>query len=308
MKKAMHEPTQLRNLIDRAQTFPPVRMAVAAASDQAVLCSIKIAFDAGLVHPILIGKRSEIERSAAAIGLDLKTIELIDEQSELQCAKMAVFLAKTGSAQCLQKGLISTDILMKEVLSKESGIRASDILSHILYIIWDEAHRPLILSDAGVIPCPNVEAKKELILRAIRFAKALGTDWPRVGLLSASEKVTKNIPASMDAQVLTEWWAEHGVGGDVFGPLSLDLCLSENSAKTKKISNSVVGRADIIIAPDIVTANAVYKTLTVYSDAIGAGLVLGAKVPILLTSRSDPITSRVASIAVATIVTNSQIC
>jgi phosphotransacetylase len=232
-------------------------------------------------------------------------VALVDTASPEESVTAAVRLVKDGKATCLQKGKIPTDVLMRGLLSRKNGIRTGEVLSHIIYLMSDRLDHPLLISDAGVIPRPDIEEKKLLIKRATTVARSLGIASPKVALLSASEKVSQNIASSVEADALTRWWVDTGEHGEVFGPLSLDLALSSDAAAKKGITNPVVGCANILIAPEIETANAVYKSLTLFAGVIGAGIVLGAAVPILLTSRADPPLSRVASVLLAKCILSS---
>ena len=281
-------------------------IAVAAAGDDAVLKAVSHAYERGVAKAILCGNKHEIESIAEENSIDISSFEIISTENNIEAAKAAVALVREGKANMLMKGLIQTADLLRVVLNKESGLRDESsqrkdmMLSHVSFIWSTYLKRMLLLTDAAMIPYPGLNEKVIIIENAVQAAKGLGIYNPKVAILAAVEVVNPKMPATVDAAELKEM-NQRGEIRDciVDGPLAMDLIISKEAARHKKVVSPVAGEADIIVFPNIEAGNAVAKTFTNATDSSFAGVVMGASVPIVLTSRSDSDQSKLYSIAVA---------
>ncbi len=289
-------------LLRLARSRPAVRTAVVKADQDIALESIRQAVEAGLAEPVLIGGRATIERQAAAIGWDISGFDLIDAADEREAAEAAAGLARDGSVGAIMKGHVHTDNFLKPIVSSKFGLRTDRRISHVFHMTVPGSDRALMITDGAINPHPDLETKKDILLNAVDLAHRLGQDRPRVAVLSATESVNPHLPSSIDADDLTAW-AGDAVGNKaaVYGPLAFDLAVSPEAARIKGIDHPVAGRADVVLVPDIVSGNALFKMLVYYRSACAAGIVLGAKVPVTLTSRADPPAARLAASALAAV-------
>ena len=276
-----------------------VATAVVYPVDEASLAAALEAAAQGLIVPILIGPAARIQAAAASLGVDITGVRLIEAATGPEAASKAVALARAGSIALLMKGDLHTDELMHPVVASETGLRTEHLISHVYLMDVPDYPRPLLLSDAAINVTPTLEQKVGIVQNAIDFAHLMGTSQPRVAILAAVETVNPRMPSTMDAAALCKM-AERGqiTGGLLDGPLALDNAIDAAAAAAKGIVSQVAGRADILIVPDLEAGNMLAKELTFLAGAEAAGVVLGARVPIVLSSRADSARTRLASCAV----------
>ncbi|HET7063806.1 MAG TPA: phosphate acetyltransferase [Rudaea sp.] len=294
-------------LLARAKTFPAVTTAVVHPCDQSSLSAAVDAAKAGLITPILVGPRARIEALAREHGISISAYELVDAPHSVASATEAVQLVRAGKAGCLMKGSLHTDELMGAVVSREGGLRTGRRISHCFVMDVPTHDDVLIISDAAVNIAPPLEVKVDIVQNAIDLAHNLGTDEVRVAILSAMETVNSKVPSTLEAAALCKM-ADRGqiTGAILDGPLALDNAISPEAAKIKKIKSEVAGRANVLIVPDLEAGNMLAKSLTFLADADAAGIVLGARVPIILTSRADSVLTRLASCAIASLIVEAK--
>lgn len=287
-------------LIAKAEPMDPMPTAVVAPEEPNSLGGALLGKAKGIITPILLGDPDKIAAAAAELGADLSGIEIIEANSHEVAAHRAVDLVVEGKAQTLMKGHLHTDVLLRAVLRRDKGLRTGRRLSHVFVMDVPGMSRPIMVTDAAVNIAPDLETKADIVQNAIHLAHSIGIERPKVGVLSAVETINPHMPSSVDAALLSKM-AERGqiTGGLVDGPLAMDNAVDLNAARTKGITSEVAGAADILVAPNIEAGNMVAKQLTYISHAEAAGIVVGAAVPIILTSRADDDASRLASCAVA---------
>ncbi|NLX81872.1 MAG: bifunctional enoyl-CoA hydratase/phosphate acetyltransferase [Proteiniphilum sp.] len=294
--------SNLSTLIERAKENPPKGVVVAAAEDVAVLGAIKKAVEEGVVYPILVGNKSEIEKVANSIQFDLSNIEIInnDDNDSLHSAEIAIEQIHKGKASILMKGNIATGTLLKAVLNKEKGLRKSKILSHVAFFESPYYHKLLCVTDVAMNISPSLEDKVHILNNAVEACHKIGIDRPKVAVVAAVETVNPKMKATIEAAELTEM-NKNGVitGCVVDGPLAIDNAVSKDAAALKDITGEVAGDCDIILAPYIEAGNMFYKALNFLGGASVAAIIMGATVPIVLTSRADSTQSKFMSIALA---------
>jgi phosphate butyryltransferase len=292
-------------ILEAARKAGRKRIAVAAAQEESALEAVIDAYRHGLAEPILIGDVEAIQNMAASIGaamgVDVSGFRMIGEKDFAASASRAVALVKAGEADMLMKGVLDTSILLKAVLNKENGLNAGRLTSHVGVMEVPTYHKLLIVTDGAINIAPDLAGKLDIIANAVQVAKALGVELPKVALLAAVEKVNpEKMPCTADAAILTQMNRRGQIKGClVDGPLALDNAISAESAKIKKIVSEVAGDADILVSPDIEAGNILYKCLLDLGNAKGAGIVVGAAKPVVLTSRSDSAETKLASIALA---------
>lgn len=289
-------------LLAQCAGLPPMSTAVAHPCDAASLAGAVDAAEKGLLAPVLVGPEHRIKGVAEAEGLDISPYRLVPTKHSHESAEKAVAIVRAGEASVLMKGSLHTDELMHEVTQKETGLRTERRLSHVYVMQVPTYPRPLMITDAAINIYPTLEDKRDIVQNAIDLAHALGIAVPKVGILSAVETVTPKIPSTVDAAALCKM-ADRGqiTGGLLDGPLAFDNAISVEAAKVKGIKSEVAGLVDVLIAPDLEAGNMIAKQLTFLANADAAGVVLGARVPIILTSRADSVQARLASCAVAAI-------
>ena len=289
-------------LVDKAETLPPLSLAVVAPEEPNSLGGAVLAARHSLIVPILIGDRAKIAAAAQEIGESIEDFEIIDLADHAAAANKAVDLVAEGRAKAVMKGHLHTDELLRAALRKENGLRAGRRFTHIFVMDVPGVAHPLLVTDAAINIMPDLPTKVDIVQNAIDLAISLGIAEPKVGVLSAVETVNPQIPSSVDAALLSKM-AERGQikGGLVDGPLAMDNAIDLAAARTKGITSPVAGRAEVLVVPNLDAGNMIAKQLTYVSHAEGAGLVMGAKVPIILTSRADSSEARLASCAVAAI-------
>ena len=280
-------------------------LSVAAAHDEEVLLAVKDACEMNIIKAILIGEEDKIRKIADEIKFDLTDVEVINECDLKLCAEKAVKLVSSGKADYVMKGLLDTSIILKEVLNKEYGLRTDSLLSHVMIYEVPSYHKLLILTDGGMNINPDVSQKKKIVDNAIKAAKSLGIDTVKVACLAAKEKVNPKMQATLDADELKTMCKDgmFGKGAIVEGPIAFDLAVSEEACKIKGYESEVVGDADILLVPNIETGNGIGKALTYMANAKSAGIIMGAKAPVVLVSRADTHESKLYSIAYGAIAT-----
>ncbi|HYD71179.1 bifunctional enoyl-CoA hydratase/phosphate acetyltransferase [Azospirillum sp.] len=294
-------------LLHRCDALPPVPTAVAHPCDESSLKGAVEAAEAGLIDPILVGPEAKIRALASAHGLDITPYHIVDVEHSHAAAQAAVALARAGRAEAVMKGSLHTDELMSEVVRKDTGLRTGRRLSHVFVMNVPTYPRALLITDAAINIAPTLEDKVHIVQNAIDLAKVLGVETPRVAILSAVETLNPKIATTLEAAALCKM-ADRGqiTGGILDGPLAFDNAISVEAARTKGIVSEVAGRPDILLVPDLEAGNMLAKQLSFLANADAAGIVLGARVPIILTSRADNVRTRLASCAVASLVAASR--
>ncbi|HEY4919498.1 MAG TPA: bifunctional enoyl-CoA hydratase/phosphate acetyltransferase [Xanthobacteraceae bacterium] len=287
-------------LIYSCHALAPVRVAVAHPCDETSLRGAVEAAEARIIKPTLVGPEARIRALAQSLKLDISGFTLIDAPHSHAAAAKAVELVRRGEADALMKGSLHTDELLAEVVNKETGIRTARRISHVFIMDVPTHAKPLFITDAAVNIFPTLEEKVDIVQNAIDLAHALRIEQPKVAILSAVETITSKLPSTIDAAALCKM-AERGqiTGALLDGPLALDNAISREAAAIKHLTSPVAGDADILLVPDLEAGNMLAKELTFLADADAAGIVLGARVPIILTSRADNVRARMASCAVA---------
>ena len=290
------------SLLNAAKSAGPLRTAIVNAGAAVVMESAFDAANAEIIEPVFFGDSDAIKRHADGLGWDISRYQITPAGDEQAAASAAAAAAGSGEAAAVMKGHVHTDVFMRALLSRSANLRTERRCTHVFHMTVPGRDGQLLITDCAVNIHPDIETKKAVIQNAVDLALALGLSRPKVALLSASEEPMEQMPSSTEARTLSDWAQDNIAAADVFGPLAMDLALSEDAARTKGVDHPVAGRADIIVVPDIVTGNALFKMMVHYMNACAAGIVLGAKVPILLTSRADPPAARLASAALAAIV------
>lgn len=287
-------------LIARTKEVAAIPTVVVHPCDRISLEGALDAAKADIIVPILVGPRARIESVAAEHGFDISACEIIDAEHSDAAAERGVALIREGRGEILMKGSLHTDELMHAVVRGDTGLRTGRRISHVFAMDVSSYPKPLLITDAAINIFPDLETKQDIIQNAIDLANGLGVEQPRVAILSAVETVTGKIPSTIEAAALCKM-ADRGqiTGGLLDGPLALDNAISLEAAAVKKIESPVAGQADILVAPDLEAGNMLAKNLTFLAGAYAAGIVLGARVPIVLTSRADSVQTRMASCAVA---------
>ena len=295
-----------RHLVERTKGMAAIDMAVVYPCHPESLGGALSAAEAGLIRPLLVGPRARIEAAARELGADLSSYQIIDVPNAHEAALKAIELARAGKVGALMKGSLHTDALMGPVVAHDAGLRTDRRVSHVFYMDVPAYPKPLLITDAAINIDPDLQAKRDIVQNAIEVAQALGIKSPKVAILAAVETVDAKMRATVDAASLCKM-AERGqiTGGVLDGPLALDNAVSFAAAKTKGIVSAVAGQADILVVPDLESGNILAKQLEYLADAAGAGIVVGARVPIVLTSRADPAPVRVASCALALLVAHA---
>jgi phosphate acetyltransferase len=298
---------QYERLLARAKALPAIPTAVAHPCDAASLTGAVDAAKMGLIVPVLVGPSARIRAVAEKAHLDISRLQIVDAPHSEASATEAVRLVREGRAECLMKGSLHTDELMAAVVAREGGLRTSRRISHCFVMDVPGHEDALIISDAAVNIAPTLEDKIHIVQNAIDLGHALGQAEVRVAILSAMETVNPKVPSTVEAAALCKM-ADRGqiTGGILDGPLALDNAINLQAAEIKKIDSPVAGRANVLIVPDLEAGNMLAKSLSFLAGADAAGIVLGAKVPIILTSRADSVMTRLASCAVASLVAHAR--
>lgn len=290
----------LSSLVELAKNKRKRKIAVAAAGDYHVLEAISNASAQGIIEPILVGSENEIRKIATEINFDLKNIEVIDVQDPFEASLEAVKLIGEGKAEILMKGLVSSGLLLKAVLNKEFGLRTGSLLSHVALFETPYYHKLLAVTDAAMNVDPDLTEKIDIIKNAVKVFHGLDIPNPKVAIIGSVETINPKMEATMHAATISMMNYRNQIKGCIIdGPLALDGAISKEAAELKHIRSEVAGDADLILAPDINGANILYKSLNFLGGATAAAVIMGAKVPIVLTSRGDTEKSKFLSIALA---------
>ena len=289
------------NLLDVAHTKKSVTAGIVNAGKPLPMLSVMDAVNENLITPIFIGDKSEIEKCANDLKFDISNFEIIHEPVENNTAKVAAKLASKKKIKIIVKGHIHTDVLMKEVLKREYNLLGKTRLSHIWHMTLSKDDKPLIITDGALNVMPNVKTKMHILKNVINFSHRIGIEKPKVSVLSATEEVLDSVQSSLDAKEITNLAIKENLNADVFGPLAFDNSISKKSAGIKGIKNAVAGDADVLLVPSVEAGNGLVKMMIYFMGACAAGVVVGGKVPVVITSRSDDAPARLASMAAAVV-------
>lgn len=289
-----------KDLLELAKKRGPKKVSVAMAEDHEVLSAIKHATEMGIATPVLIGDKDKIIEISEEINFDLNNIEIIDEKDGTKGCRIATELVSSGKAHVLMKGLIDTGVIMKQVLDKEIGLRTGNVISHVAVFDVPTYHKIFFVTDAAMNIAPDLNQKKEIIENSVVLARSLDIECPKVAVIAANEKISPKMEATVHAKELADMNERGEIKGClVDGPLALDNAISKESAILKGIDSEVAGDADILLLPTIEAGNVLYKSLSFLANAKSAGLIVGTKAPIVLTSRADNEEAKLNSISLA---------
>ena len=289
------------NLLKIAKEKGPVKAVIVNAVKEVAIVSAKQAVEANLIIPVFVGDKSTIEKIAKEINWDISNYEVIHEPIENNTAPIAAKLASEDKVKIIVKGHIHTDVLMKAVLKRNLNLIGKKRLSHIWHMTLEKNDKPFIITDGALNVLPKLETKMHILKNAVDFAKRIGISRPKVSVLSATEEVLDSMPSSKDAQELTKRAKAEGIEADVFGPMAFDNSVSEKAAQIKGIKNVVAGKTDILLVPNVEAGNGLVKMMIFFMGACAAGVVIGGKVPVVITSRADDTQARLASMAAAVV-------
>ena len=289
------------NLLNAALKNKGVKAGIVNAGKLLPMLSVQDAVKENLIDPIFIGDEKEILKCAENLKWDISKYEIINEPVENNTAGIAAKLASERKIRIIVKGHIHTDVLMKEVLKREYNLLGKTRLSHIWHMTIDKESKPLIITDGALNVLPNIKTKMHILKNVINFSNRIGINKPKVAVLSATEEVLESVPSSKEAAEITKLAKKDNLDANVFGPLAFDNSISKKSALIKGIDNIVAGEADVLLVPSVETGNALVKMLIYFCGACAAGVVIGGKVPVVITSRSDEAPARLASIAAAVV-------
>ncbi len=294
------------NFLSKCQSLEKITVAVAYPCSEEALNGAIEAAHLGLIQPILVGPKIKIQELAKQIKEDISSYELIDVNTSEASAEKSVALVHEGKAESIMKGSLHTDELMSQVVNKATGLRTSRRISHAFVMAIENYHKPFVITDAAININPDLMVKKDIVQNAIDLVKAFNKDEiPKVAILSAVETINPAIPSTLDAACLSKMAErEQIVGGIVDGPFAYDNVMSLQAAKIKNIKSPVIGDADIFVVPNLEAGNMLAKQLVIVTNAISAGIILGASVPIILTSRADGVRSRIGSCAIAVLLSH----
>jgi len=292
------------NLINVAKKAGVIDAAIVNAGQIFPMESVHKAVQHNLINPIFVGDKNEINKHAEKLGWNISKYKIIDEKDENSTAPIAAKLASEGKVKILVKGHIHTDILLKAVLKRDLNLIGKKRLSHVWHMTLGTDDKPIIITDGVVNVLPKLEVKMHILRNAVNFANKIGISRPKVSVLSATEEVLDSVPSSIEADLITKRTKKENINADVFGPLAFDNSISKKSASIKKIKSEVAGNADILLVPNVETGNALVKMMIYFMGACAAGVVLGGKTPVVITSRSDESEARLASIAAAVVALN----
>ena len=287
------------NLLKIAKNKGPVKAVIVNAGKKVAIESTRQAVKANLIDPVFVGDKSLILKIAKDINWDISKYEIIHESIENNTAPIAAKLASEEKIKIIVKGHIHTDVLMKAVLKRDLNLIGKKRLSHIWHMTLEENDKPFIITDGALNVLPKLETKMHILKNSVDFAKRIGISKPKVSVLSATEEVLNSMPSSLEAKELTKRAKSEGVDAEVFGPMAFDNSVSEKAAEIKGIKNTVAGKADILLVPNVESGNALVKMMIYFMGACAAGVVIGGKVPVVITSRADDTQARLASIAAA---------
>ena len=289
----------LEALIKMASRELPKNFIFVRATGSTILKTAQKAHELGLAKPILVGEQKEIETGAKLISWPLKDVEIINTHDEKEAVSSSVELFKSGGVAGFVKGNLHTDILMGQLVKKDAGVRIGRRLVHVFVMLPPNGGQPLLISDAAINIKPDINTRVESAVLMAKMCRKLGYDQPKIAILSATESILPAMPSSIEADEIASLASKKDANADFYGPLSFDLAISPSAALEKGMTNEVVGKANALVVPDIVSGNVLFKSLVWCAGGLAAGLVVGGAVPIILTSRSDPPNARLAAIALA---------
>ena len=290
-----------KNLLEIAKKKGPAKAVIVNAGKEVAIISAKQAVEANLIVPVFIGDETVIKNIAKEINWNISKYEIIHEPIENNTAPIAAKLASEGKVKIIVKGHIHTDILMKAVLKRDLNLIGKKRLSHVWHMTLEENDKPFIITDGALNVLPKLETKMHILKNSVDFAKRIGILKPKVSVLSATEEVLDSMPSSVDAKELTSRAKDEGIDADVFGPMAFDNSVSEKAAQIKGIKNAVAGKTDILLVPNVEAGNGLVKMMIFFMGACAAGVVVGGKVPVVITSRADDTQARLASMAAAVV-------
>ena len=290
-----------KNLLDVARKKKGVTAGIVNAGKTLPMLSVMEAVNENLIVPIFIGDKKEIEKCASDLKWDISQYKLIHEPIENDTAQVAAKLASEGKIKIIVKGHIHTDVLMKEILKRKYNLLGKTRLSHIWHMTIDKNDSPLIITDGALNVLPNIKTKMHILKNVVNFSHRIGIKRPKISILSATEEVLDSVQSSIEAKELTDLAKKENLNADIFGPLAFDNSVSKKSAAIKGIKNAVAGQADVILVPNVEAGNALVKIMIYFMGACAAGVVVGGKVPVVITSRSDDASARLASMAAAVV-------
>ena len=290
-----------KNLISLAKKTSQMPVGIVSAHQAAAMESAKQAFKLNLIKPIFIGDKNGIQEEASALNWDINSFEIIDQNNDQEAAIIGAQLARDDKIKVLIKGNLHTDTLMRAYLKKEFALIKKRRLSHIWHMTVPNSNKPLFITDGALNVSPRIEVKMHILFNAIEFAKKVGISKPRVAVLSGTEDPIESMPSSMEAKEVMARAQKENIDAYVHGPLAFDNAVSPEAARIKKISNDVAGKADILLVPNLETGNSLSKIMVFFMGACAAGFVVGGKVPVVVASRADDASSRLASIAASII-------
>ena len=289
------------NLINVAKKGGTVDAAIVNAGEIFPMESVHKAVHHNLINPTFIGDENEIKKYADKLKWDISKYKVINEKDENSTAPIAAKLASEDKVKIIVKGYIHTDVLMKAIVKRDLNLIGKKRLSHVWHMTLDKDDKPFIITDGVVNVLPKLEVKMHILRNAVDFANKIGISRPKVAVLSATEEILESVPSSIDADIITKRAKEEKINADVFGPLAFDNSVSKKSAAIKKIKNEVSGSTDILLVPNVEAGNSLVKMMIYFMGACAAGVVIGCKAPVVITSRSDEAEARLASIAAAVV-------
>ena len=289
------------NLVNVAKKTGTVNAAIVNAGEIFPMESVHKAVQHNLINPTFIGDENEIKKYADKLKWDISNYKIINEKNENSTAPIAAKLASEEKVKIIVKGHIHTDILMKAVLKRDLNLIGKKRLSHVWHMTLDKDDKPFIITDGVVNVLPKLEVKMHILKNSVDFANKIGISRPKVAILSATEEILESVPSSIDANLITKRAKEENIEAEVFGPLAFDNSVSKKSAAIKNIKNNVSGHTDILLVPNVEAGNALVKMMIYFMGACAAGVVVGGKIPVVITSRSDEAEARLASIAAAVV-------
>ena len=289
------------NLLRCAKSKGVAKAVIVNAGKAVVMESVKQAVDSNLIEPVFVGDKTIINKCASDLKWEVSKYEIINEVDENSTAPIAAKLASENKVKIIVKGHIHTDVLMKAVLKRDLNLIGKKRLSHVWHMTLDKNDKPFIITDGALNVLPKLETKIHILKNSVDFAKRIGIQRPKVSLLSATEEVLESVPSSLEAHEITKRAKSEGIEADVFGPLAFDNSVSEKAAEIKRIKNAVAGKTDILLVPNVEAGNALVKMMIHFMGACAAGVVVGGKVPVVITSRADDTQARLASMAAAVV-------
>ena len=289
------------NLLKIAKDKGPVKAVIVNAVKTVAIESAKQAVEANLIIPVFVGDKSIIEKLSKDLRWDISKYEIIHEPVENNTAPIAAKLASEDKVKIIVKGHIHTDVLMKAVLKRDLNLIGKKRLSHVWHMTLEKNDKPFIITDGALNVLPKLETKMHILKNSVDFANRIGISKPKVSILSATEEVLESVPSSMEAKELTKRAKDEGINADVFGPMAFDNSVSTKAADIKGIKNAVAGKTDILLVPNVETGNGLVKMMIFFMGACAAGVVIGGKVPVVITSRADDTQARLASMAAAVV-------